>query len=37
MNGRLLNYETSKKTSIIEGKRLLNLEMGEEDYLKQFN
>lgn len=37
MNGRLLNYETSQKTSITEGNRLLNLETNEEDYLRQFN
>ena len=37
MNGRLLNYENSKKVSITEGKRLLNLEINEHEYMDQFN
>ena len=37
MNGRLLNYENSKKNSITEGKRLLNLEINEHEYMDQFN
>ncbi|MDG1725492.1 MAG: hypothetical protein P8I11_07370, partial [Bacteroidia bacterium] len=37
MNGRLLNYENSKKISITEGKRLLNLEINEHEYMDQFN
>ena len=37
MNGRLLNYEYDAKASITDGKRLLNLEVPEKEYLKQFN
>lgn len=37
MNGRLLNYEDTKKTTITNGKRILNLEVDETHYTEQFN
>ena len=37
MNGRLLNYESDKKASITQGQRILNLEVEETAYVRQFN
>ena len=37
MNGRLLNYESDKKSSITQGQRILNLEVEETEYIRQFN
>lgn len=37
MNGRLLNYEDIKKASITNGLRILDLEVDEETYIKQFD
>ena len=37
MNGRLLNYEPDKKASILNGQRILNLEVAESEYVTQFN
>jgi len=37
MNGRLLNYESDKKASITQGQRILNLEVKETAYVRQFN
>ena len=37
MNGRLLNYEQGKKESITDGNRILNLEVDEAEYIRQFN
>jgi hypothetical protein len=36
MNGRLLNYQEGEKASITDGARLLNLEVDEGLYIKQF-
>ena len=36
MNGRLLNYDENKKETITDGRRLLNLEVPESEYIKQF-
>lgn len=37
MNGRLLNYESENKTTITSGQRILNLEVEESEYVRQFN
>jgi hypothetical protein len=37
MNGRLLNFEEGKKATITNGTRILNLEVAEEEYVRQFN
>jgi hypothetical protein len=37
MNGRLLNYKEDKKASITAGQRILNLEVAEVEYVRQFN
>lgn len=37
MNGRLLNYKEGKKASITSGQRILNLEVDEDEYVRQFN
>jgi hypothetical protein len=37
MNGRLLNYEEDKKANITAGQRILNLEVAEVEYIRQFN
>jgi hypothetical protein len=37
MNGRLLNYEEGNKASVTEGRRILNLEVDEAEYVDQFN
>lgn len=37
MNGRLLNYEADNKASITSGQRILNLEVEETEYVRQFN
>ncbi|MGB0851509.1 MAG: hypothetical protein ACPGTP_09685 [Bacteroidia bacterium] len=37
MNGRLLNYQFDEKSSITDGKRLLNLEVDEAEYIRQFD
>jgi len=37
MNGRLLNYKSDKKASITQGQRILNLEVKETAYVRQFN
>jgi hypothetical protein len=37
MNGRLLNYKEDKKASITTGQRILNLEVAEAEYVRQFN
>ena len=36
MNGRLINYDYSKKQAITNGNRILNLEVSEELYVQQF-
>lgn len=36
MNGRLLNYEEGNKMSITNGQRILNLEVEESEYIRQF-
>ena len=37
MNGHLLNYEGHQKSSVFEGKRLMDIEVEEEQYLKDFD
>ena len=37
MNGRLLNYKEDKKASITDGQHILNLEVAEAEYVRQFN